>query len=163
MHFAELMKSDLHGRLGIFNLVSPDDPSVDVKIHSKLMLVDGRCLTVGSANINQRSFNFDVELNLVLDARESDSPNCVQELENRMLAQRTGLSVREWREEVEGNANSKCTAMRERAHTWSGLQEGLDFLTPGTVSHEVMDISIWIMHLQQNPSSIRCRKRNHLR
>jgi len=139
MHLAKLMESDLHGRLGIFNMVSPDDPDVDVKVHSKLMLVDGRYLTIGSANINQRSFNFDVELNIVLDAQESDSPNCVQELEDRMLAQRAGLSVGEWRQEVEGHGNSKCAAMRERAHNWSGLQQGQDFLTPGTVPHEVMD------------------------
>ncbi len=111
MHFAELMKSDHHGRLGIFNLVAPDDPSVDVKVHSKLMLVDGRYLTIGSANINQRSFNFDVELNIVLDAQESDNPNCVKELEGRMLAQRTGLSVEEWSQKVEEHGNSKCTAI----------------------------------------------------
>lgn len=139
MHLSQLLESDVHGRLGIFNLVAPDDPNVDVKVHSKLMLVDGRCLTIGSANINQRSFNFDVELNMVLDAQESDSPTCVQELEDRMLAQRTGLSVEDWHQAVEQNANSKSAAMRARAQTWSGLQEGQDFLTPGAVPREVMD------------------------
>lgn len=139
MHLSRLMKSDLHGRLGIFNMVSPEDPDVDVKVHSKLMIVDGRYLTVGSANTNQRSLNFDLEANIILDSRESDTSDWVQRIEDRILAQRTGLSVEDWKKAVEENANSKTTAMRERAHAWNGLQKGKHFLAPGTVPHELMD------------------------
>ncbi|MFN2311878.1 MAG: VTT domain-containing protein [Spirochaetia bacterium] len=139
MHLARLMESDLYGRLGVFNMVSPDDPNVDVKVHSKLMIVDGRYLTIGSANINQRSFNFDLEANIILDSQGSDTPGFVQELEDRVLAQRAGLNVGEWLNEVRQNAGSKCRAMHERVHNWDGLQQGRNFLAPGTVPHEVMD------------------------
>ena len=40
-------------------------------IHSKVMVVDGRLLRIGSANINNRSMGADSECDLAIEARNA--------------------------------------------------------------------------------------------
>lgn len=56
--------------LGIYYTVrtGPNKDEVPVNIHSKLLLVDDRFLTVGSANTNNRSMGLDTELNVTWEA-----------------------------------------------------------------------------------------------
>ncbi|WP_319478561.1 VTT domain-containing protein [Marispirochaeta aestuarii] len=139
MHIAKLRENDHHGRLGFFNPVSPDDPATPVKVHSKLMITDSRFLTLGSGNINQRSFSFDNEVNILMDAQETDDPGCVAKLEDRILAQHCGVSPEEWREQVRRNGGSRLSAFRERSSSWEGLQEPGELLPPGSVPQELLD------------------------
>jgi len=59
--------------LGIYNTRAaggnPDGPLTF--IHTKLLIVDDRFLTVGSANFSNRSMGFDSELNLAWEARST--------------------------------------------------------------------------------------------
>ena len=139
MHIAKLKEEDSFGRLGFFNPLSPDDAGTAVKIHSKLMIVDGRFITLGSANINQRSFCFDNELNILLDSERSDNPESVAALEERILARHCGLSLKEWREALRRHHGSRLAVFRGRCAEYGGLEEGRDFVPPGTVPEELMD------------------------
>ena len=63
-------------------------------IHSKLMIVDDRFLTVGSANLTNRSMGLDSELHVTWE-RESDGDRLVDAIRNvrvSLLAEHTGLS-----------------------------------------------------------------------
>jgi cardiolipin synthase len=65
-------------------------------LHAKIMTVDGDVATVGSSNLNQRSAQFDEEVNLVIF-----DPEIVAELDadfRRDLANSTEISLEEWGE-----------------------------------------------------------------
>jgi len=55
-------------KIHVCSLVAPDTPDkepwVDVKIHSKVMLINDAYMTIGTANINNRSMEVDSEMNL---------------------------------------------------------------------------------------------------
>ena len=65
-------------RLGIYYTVphteDGKEPERATYIHSKIMFVDDRLLTVGSANLTNRSMVVDSELNLSVEAESADSP-----------------------------------------------------------------------------------------
>ena len=63
-------------------------------LHAKILTVDGLVATVGSANINQRSAQFDEEVNLVIF-----DPNIVAELEadfRKDLEQSEAIDPKDW-------------------------------------------------------------------
>lgn len=66
-----------------------------INVHSKLAIFDDRLLTVGSANLNRRSMGFDVECNLVLEARDEAQRRRMRTLRNRLLAEHLDLSLDE--------------------------------------------------------------------
>jgi phospholipase D1/2 len=71
LSLAQTAKQTDHA-LGVYYTVAGDaDEEVAVYIHSKLLIVDDRFMTVGSANCTNRSLSLDHELNL---AWESSSP-----------------------------------------------------------------------------------------
>jgi phosphatidylserine/phosphatidylglycerophosphate/cardiolipin synthase-like enzyme len=66
--FGHLRQADRHGRLGLLFSRANCDPDCDVKIHSKVMIVDDRFLRIGSSNLNQRSLGLDSECDLAIEA-----------------------------------------------------------------------------------------------
>lgn len=69
-----------------------------LNVHSKLMIVDDEWLTIGSANISNRSMTLDTECNLVLDAGAQQENNddvrvAIAHLRNRLLAEHLDCSV----------------------------------------------------------------------
>jgi phospholipase D1/2 len=57
---------------GRFQLYCPHVPGLGdacVNVHAKVMAVDDRLLTIGSANLSNRSFGLDTECNLVIESR----------------------------------------------------------------------------------------------
>ncbi len=84
--------------LGVYGTLSdgdvPDRPST--YIHSKLLLVDDRFLTVGSANLTNRSMGVDTELHASWEATgtsEADRQLCerIRDVRVSLLAEHTGL------------------------------------------------------------------------
>jgi phosphatidylserine/phosphatidylglycerophosphate/cardiolipin synthase-like enzyme len=67
---AKLMKAlreaDSHGRFRIYTPVTKEGEAIYV--HSKITIVDGEMLRVGSANLNNRSLGLDTECDLLLDS-----------------------------------------------------------------------------------------------
>jgi phosphatidylserine/phosphatidylglycerophosphate/cardiolipin synthase-like enzyme len=82
-------------RLGLYASVAPDGGcEVPVLIHSKLLLVDDRFLTLGSANASNRSMGLDTELNVAFEARtDADRPlvRSIRRVRVNLLAEHCGL------------------------------------------------------------------------
>lgn len=69
---AALRAADVHGRLRVVTPVLEGKGPGNLKIHTKLMIIDRRALRHGSANLNNRSMGLDSELDLHL---ETDLPD----------------------------------------------------------------------------------------
>ncbi|MFW5827438.1 MAG: VTT domain-containing protein [Alkalispirochaeta sp.] len=132
VQLARLISHDRHRRLGVFHRVSADDTAADIKVHSKTMIVDGELITVGSANISRRSFSLDSELNATIRG--------VGTVEDRLLAQHTGLDLEEWRSRVTQHRGSRLSAMYERSEEWSGLEDGRDQIVANAPRHVPKDV-----------------------
>ncbi|HEX5043895.1 MAG TPA: VTT domain-containing protein [Candidatus Polarisedimenticolaceae bacterium] len=90
-----LRARDRHGR---FRCWYPAAPGLThgVNIHSKVVEADGTFLTVGSANLSNRSMGFDSEVNLVLQAGgREDVAAAVAGLRNRLLGEHLGVPAEE--------------------------------------------------------------------
>ncbi len=63
-------------------------------------------------------------------------------IEDRLLAQHTGLSVEDWRRAVERHDGSYLAALRERITTWIGLTDGRDHVVaevPSRMPKEIIE------------------------
>ncbi|MDY0884613.1 VTT domain-containing protein [Dongia soli] len=75
-----------------------DDASaidIDVKIHSKVMIVDDRYLRVGSANLCNRSMGSDTECDLVLVAESEEQRAMIGRIRNRLMGEHCGAEAAE--------------------------------------------------------------------
>jgi phosphatidylserine/phosphatidylglycerophosphate/cardiolipin synthase-like enzyme/uncharacterized membrane protein YdjX (TVP38/TMEM64 family) len=88
-----LLEADQHQRLLI---CYPDRAGLDdevINVHSKLLVADDQLLTVGSANLSNRSMSFDSECNLALAAdRDNERATIIAGLRDRLLAEHLGCS-----------------------------------------------------------------------
>lgn len=85
---AQIRGADKCGRLRAYIPVVGEQGEVPVKVHTKLMIVDGRFLHVGSANLNNRSMGLDSECNLAIEGElGSRSATSITELRNRLVAE----------------------------------------------------------------------------
>lgn len=73
--------------------VGKDGQEVPTYIHSKLLLVDDRFLSVGSANFNNRSMGLDTELNVSWHAASTDKDfiRSIRRVRVSLLAEHTGV------------------------------------------------------------------------
>ena len=73
-------------------------------IHSKLLNVDDRLLSVGSANLTNRSMGLDTELNLTWECEPEDDRlgRCITRVRAELLAEHAGLLSPEELEPVDG-------------------------------------------------------------
>jgi phospholipase D1/2 len=95
-----VMRARLHRRLCAaaptdrYNSFYPQVPGLGedfLNVHSKLLLVDDEFLTVGSANLNNRSMGFDSECNLAIEARGEERIRvAIRTLRHRLLAEHLG-------------------------------------------------------------------------
>lgn len=110
-------------------LVAPETRAADgttasVMVHSKLMIVDDRFLTVGSANLNRRSMRFDTEANLALIGDTEERCRTIAGLRHRLLGEHLGLSAEEFAERAE-TSDSLGALIKEVAEQYrSGSGEG---------------------------------------
>lgn len=68
---ARLRAHDPHGRLHLYYPKLPGTPH-GLQVHCKLMIVDDALLTIGSANLSNRSLGLDTECDITLEARPGD-------------------------------------------------------------------------------------------
>ncbi|MGA1796972.1 MAG: phospholipase D-like domain-containing protein, partial [bacterium] len=89
-----------HGHsLGFYypSSVSGRDASAPVYVHAKLLLVDDRFLTGGSANISNRSMGLDTELNVSWEATTGDHRALIRSIRRArvsLLAEHAGIKSR---------------------------------------------------------------------
>jgi len=126
--------------LGIYYTValSAEDFSPATYIHSKLLLVDDRFLTVGSANTTNRSMGLDTELNVSWEAAPNDDKliRSIRNVRTSLLAEHTGIrAMKDIRrlartEELVHylNSISKEKTCRLRVHTTETLIREVDWM-----------------------------------
>lgn len=91
-----LHAADQHDRLKFCYPKHSDSDSQIINVHSKLMIVDDELLTIGSANISNRSMGFDTECNLALSAEMDDTIRTeIAGFRSRLLAEHLGQEVDE--------------------------------------------------------------------
>ncbi|MGZ8453312.1 MAG: phospholipase D-like domain-containing protein [Candidatus Binatia bacterium] len=74
--------------------IAADGTEVPTYIHSKLLLVDDRFLSIGSANMNNRSMGYDTELNVAWDdVPGSRLARSIRDARVNLLAEHTGLDA----------------------------------------------------------------------
>lgn len=90
----KLSEADRHGRYRAYCPSLPELGDKCLNVHSKVMTVDDELLTVGSANLSNRSMGFDTECNLVIEAAAQPDPAratlvraAVAGLRNRLLGE----------------------------------------------------------------------------
>lgn len=99
-----VLRSRLHARLsridnnGRYRLMCPHVPDLKeacLNVHSKLLVMDGRLILVGSANLSNRSMACDTECSLCLEAHGSPDEvhrvgDAIQSMQARLLAEHSG-------------------------------------------------------------------------
>lgn len=103
---AHLRDADRRGRFRVYTPVVGEDGATGVKVHSKLMIVDDRFVSVGSANLNNRSMGLDTELNLAIEA-EADSPvaRTIRALRQRLVAEHLDRDPGDVARELDGRGS----------------------------------------------------------
>lgn len=89
---ARLAETGASDRIRLLAPVIRDDDgeSHDVKVHSKMMIVDDRILTVGSANLANRSMGLDTETNTTVEAHAPEDRAALVRRRDGLLAEHLG-------------------------------------------------------------------------
>jgi phospholipase D1/2 len=75
-----------------------------VMVHSKVMIADNDILSIGSANLSNRSMGLDTECNIAVEAAGSvDVQNAIGKIRNELLAEHLGMKVEEVESFLEKN------------------------------------------------------------
>ena len=90
----KLKEADQHHRLGIFYPSSSNNPNDGfIVVHSKIMIIDDRFMTIGSANLNYRSMRLDRELNISFETMENDKiKTFITNIFYRLIAEHLGTT-----------------------------------------------------------------------
>ncbi len=89
----KLRSADVHNRLGVYYPIVPGLSHRDMMVHSKLMIVDDRFVTLGSANLSNRSMGYDTECNIAIDSEGNPAVSAkVTEFRDRLLGEHMELA-----------------------------------------------------------------------
>ncbi|HMB17231.1 MAG TPA: VTT domain-containing protein [Pelovirga sp.] len=89
----KLFQADEHERLKICYPAREGLDTEIINVHSKIMVIDDDLMTVGSANLNNRSMGFDTECNLALAAEgQTHVQQAISGFRNRLLAEHLGTT-----------------------------------------------------------------------
>lgn len=104
-----------------------DGKEADVKVHSKVMIVDDRILRIGSANLCNRSVGLDTECDLAIEAATADERRRVAALRNRLLAEHCGANAEEVADLLarnDGSLFAVLDALAGREHQLLAIEDG---------------------------------------
>jgi phospholipase D1/2 len=124
--------------LGRFRAYFPEPAGAKngcINIHSKVLVVDDEFLTVGSANLNNRSMGLDTECNIAVEARgEPAKAAAIAGLRNRLLAEHLGVDPATFARKLDENGSLIATieALRGNPRTLTPLDatSGSELDTP---------------------------------
>lgn len=92
-----LQGADKFQRLGLFYPAIPNEQDEQfLKVHSKMMIVDGRFITLGSANLNYRSMRLDREINLNIEARRVKERIFIRKILSSLVCEHLGIQETEF-------------------------------------------------------------------
>lgn len=89
-----LFAADRFGRLRAYCPRVPGLGTQCINVHAKVLIVDDDFVTIGSANLNNRSMALDTECNLAIEAHNEPRLRLsIAHLRNRLLSEHLGASV----------------------------------------------------------------------
>lgn len=140
----QLQERDRFGRLRIYHPVVGDDGDCAVKVHAKLMIVDGKTLHIGSANLNNRSMGLDSECDIAMKfAADSEDAVTVAEIRARLLAEHLGKRPEDVAEAIAANDGSITATVEALRNNGRSLEpyraKPLDEFIPLPVDEEFLD------------------------
>ncbi|RZT31349.1 VTT domain-containing protein [Cupriavidus agavae] len=98
----ELRDADPQGRFQLYCPHVPDLGDACVNVHSKVMAVDDRLLTIGSANLSNRSFGLDTECNVTLEANgDPRVAKAIRAMRDRLLCEHLAVTPEELAQAVQ--------------------------------------------------------------
>lgn len=108
---AALRQRDPHDRLRLYHPFTAKGTSIYV--HAKVMIVDGRTLRIGSANMNNRSMGLDTECDVTIDAGD-EGADAIRAIRDGLIAEHLGLPVATVAAEIDarGSLISTIEALR---------------------------------------------------
>lgn len=88
-------------RFGRLRIMAPKVGGEPINLHSKLVVVDDRWFSAGSANLANRSMGLDTEINMVIEARGAPARAAVTRVRDTLLAEHLGCMPGELHSAVE--------------------------------------------------------------
>jgi phosphatidylserine/phosphatidylglycerophosphate/cardiolipin synthase-like enzyme len=86
-----LAAADTHNRFRVYCPVVPcEKGQADLKVHSKVMVVDDTFLRVGSSNMNNRSQGLDTECDVAIEAADDSTKRAISRVRNSLLSEHLG-------------------------------------------------------------------------
>lgn len=85
---AALKQRDVHDRFRLYHPYTAK--GVAIYVHAKVMIVDGRTLRIGSANMNNRSMGLDTECDITIDAGD-EGAEAIRAIRDGLIAEHLGL------------------------------------------------------------------------
>ncbi|GAA5787103.1 VTT domain-containing protein [Chitiniphilus shinanonensis] len=122
---ARLKQVDHHGR---YRMLCPHIPRLDpecVNVHSKVMVIDDELLSIGSANLNNRSMVLDTECNVAIEARgDARIRAAIAAVRDRLLGEHLDVAPQRVAEAVqrEGRLLPAIAALRKEGRTLVELE-----------------------------------------
>lgn len=88
-----LREADRYGRLRLYAPMASRERDVAIRVHSKVTVIDDAWLSIGSANLSNRSMGLDSECNLTLEAADrSDVADAIAGLRRRLVGEHLGVA-----------------------------------------------------------------------
>ncbi|MFA5582849.1 MAG: phospholipase D-like domain-containing protein [Bacteriovoracaceae bacterium] len=96
-----LEKANKYNRLGFYYPSIPEESERKfLKVHSKIMIVDGKFITLGSANLNYRSMRVDREMNMNLEAINEKNERFIKDIFKTLLCEHLGIQLEDYDDSV---------------------------------------------------------------
>lgn len=99
-----LQDRDIHDRLRIYHPVN--EAGSPIYVHAKILIIDDRIIRIGSSNLNNRSFGFDSECDLAIDAEgDIQAQQTIAGIRNDLLAEHLDTPVEEIEKRMKGTGS----------------------------------------------------------
>ncbi|MFT3964676.1 MAG: phospholipase D-like domain-containing protein [Sphingobium sp.] len=134
-----LRQRDVHGRLRIYHPYTAEGRPIYV--HAKIMIVDGRTLRIGSANMNNRSMGLDTECDVAVETAGTDA-DTVLAIRNGLIAEHLGVPAETVAREIEakGSLIAAIEGLRRPGHSLRPYQvPDLNRVEEWLADNEVLD------------------------
>ena len=133
-----LREADRHARLYVCYPEREGLGDSYISLHSKLLIADDSFLTLGSANLSNRSMGFDTECNLVIRAHDAATRRLIGGLRNRLLGEHldTGVDAIASRHERTGSLIETVRALHGRRRSLEPLDGKVDDLADSLLPHQ---------------------------
>ena len=86
-----LHKLDRYARLRLYHPFT--EHGEPIYVHAKILIIDGRVIRIGSANMNNRSLGLDTECDITMDAASEREVDAVRAIRDGLLAEHLGVPI----------------------------------------------------------------------